>query len=126
MDENSKIQEWINISVLASRKWGYASSFPEQVAIFKKTVEDKRVTTSYQRNLFVTNFRVFRLGALIPEYLFNALDVDRILKSEMRAVNNLSTFFDGSFNAVLARRAFPGIFLDQLRISVDDIKNENY
>jgi hypothetical protein len=126
MDETIKIQEWANIAIIANRKWGLTSSFSEQIATIKKTVEDKRVTTPYQRNLFVKNFRVFRLGVLIPEYLYDALDVDRILKSEMRTVNNLSSFFDGSFNAVLARRAFPGIFIDQLRRSVDDIKNENY
>ena len=123
MQETEKIQDWRNIAIIATRKWGFASTLLEQTVMMKKAIEDKRSCTNYQRNLLITNHRFYRLGALLPEHLFDAFDVDRILKSEMRTANNLSTFFDGSFNEVLARRAFPGIFIDQIKVSFNEIKN---
>ena len=126
LNDAEKIQQWYIISRDSTKRWGTPSSLEEQEVMHKKTIEDRRNSAPYMHNVLVTSYRVFRIGALLPELLYDAFNVDRIIVSELRTIANMGTFYDGSLNEVLTKTAFPGLHMKQLRHSVKDLENENY
>ena len=121
-----KIQQWSITSRDSIKRWGVPYTLEDQEVMHKKTVEDRRNSTPFMKNVLVASYRVFRIDALLPELLYDAFNVDRIISSELRTIANMGTFYDGSLNEVLTKTAFPGLHMKQIRHSVKDLENENY
>ena len=126
LNDAEKIQQWFTTSKESSKRWGLPFTLEEQAVMHKKTIEGRRNSTPFMKNVLVASYRVFRIGALLPELLYDNFNVDRIIFSELKTIANMGTFYDGSLNEVLTKTAFPGLHIKQIRHSVNDLVNENY
>lgn len=112
--------------MISKRRWGLPSDIEEQEVMIKKSVDDLNCATPYQKNILAYSHKVYRIGAILPEYLYDNSDFYRILKSEMKSINQLAHFYDGSLNETIARKAFSGLLIDQLRQTVNEKGQDNY
>ena len=123
------------LSMISKKRWGSSPSDLEEQEVMIKNRSRTLTVPHPTRKIFwhtvcilyaAYSYRVFRIGTILPEFLYDNTDFDRILKSEMNSINKLAYFYDGSLNETVAKKAFPGLLIDQFRQTVNEIGQDNY
>ena len=120
MNDAAKIQDFFQIQKIAVRKWGNPESLCELTAGIKKIISEKN-KKSYQSKLLKEEHRVYRLGSTLPVNASDYPNFTLILKREMKSAICEGTLFKGKFNEILAKEAFPDLYISCLKTTIDEI-----
>ena len=102
----TRIQEWNNLAKKCSNKFGVPNnsiSLTEIISIIKKA----KLATPLQTKFLVTENKPSRLASFFPTNsrdLFNPL---RAISREVRASEEMGTFYDGHANLALIKKCYP-------------------
>ena len=124
LNKNSKIQQWISIHKESNKKWGLAHSLSELMVMYKKTCEDRKKCTIFQKNLLKNCPRPFKLSILLPDKIIDCFNSDITIKSEVKLSINQASMYLGKSSENLIRSAFPGLYVSTLKSSISEVARD--